>query len=79
VIQMCGGLGVQMRGRSVFPSMTFLESFRGWQSTWFYYNDVSSPGMSTGLPPYMSARMNAPRSLVVDEEEKAEVAVLVSL
>ena len=36
VIQMCGGLGIQMRSKSAFPAMTLPESVRGWQSTWFY-------------------------------------------
>jgi hypothetical protein len=57
--------------------MTFPESVRGWQPTWFYCKDVPSPGSSTSLPPFSSARLNAPRSLTVAEEEKAEVGILV--
>ena len=30
VIQMCGGLGVQMRGKSSFPAMILPDSVRGW-------------------------------------------------
>ena len=30
VIQICGGLGVQIMGRSSFPPMIFPESVRGW-------------------------------------------------
>ena len=33
VIQMCGGLGVQMRGKSSFLAMILPDSVRGWQST----------------------------------------------
>jgi hypothetical protein len=33
VTQMCGGLGIQMRGRSAFPTMSFPDSVTGWQST----------------------------------------------
>ena len=39
VIQICGGLGVQMRSKSAFPAMTLPESVLGWQSTWFYCQD----------------------------------------
>jgi hypothetical protein len=77
VIQMCGGLGIQVRGRSALPAMSFPELVRNWQSTWFYCNDVPYPGMSTGLPPFSLARPNTPRSLSVTEEEKAEVGILV--
>lgn len=70
VIQMCGGLGIHMRGRSSFPPMTFPESVRGWQSTWFYCKDVPTPGQSTGLPPFSLERLRAPRSLTVEEHEK---------
>src|SRR3954465_5672109 len=51
VVQMCGGLGFQMRGMGAFPAMTLPDSVRGWQSTWFYCQDQSKPGQSTGLPP----------------------------
>ena len=33
VIQMCGGLGIQTRGKSSFPAMILPDSVRGWQST----------------------------------------------
>ena len=52
VIQMCGGLGIQMRKSSTFPPMTLPESVRSWQSTWFYCEDIPTPGHSTGLPPF---------------------------
>ena len=52
VIQMCGGLGIQMRGKSSFPAIILPESVRGWQSTWFYCKDQPTPGQSTGLPPF---------------------------
>ena len=77
VIQMCRGLGIQMIGRSSFPPMTFPESVRGWQSTWFYCKDIPTPGQSTGLPPFSLERLCTPHSLTVEEEEKGEVAILV--
>ena len=76
VIQMCGGLGVQMRSKSAFPAMTLPESVRGWQSTWFYCQDQSTPGQSTGLPPFSMSRVNKPSSLKVVPEEKAQVKML---
>jgi len=65
VIQMCGGLGIQMRGKSSFPAITLPESVRGWQSTWFYCKDKPTPGQSTGLPPFSMARVEKPSALKV--------------
>ena len=76
MIQMCGGLGVQMRSKSAFPAMTLPESVRGWQSTWFYCQDRSMPGQSTGLPPFSMSRVSKPSSLKVVPEEKAQVKML---
>ncbi|XBI77011.1 hypothetical protein VPH35_070182 [Triticum aestivum] len=76
VIQMCGGLGVQMRGKSAFPAMTLPDSVRGWQSTWFFCQDQPTPGQSTGLPPFSMSRVNKPSSLKVLPEEKAQVKLL---
>ncbi|KAE8809745.1 Aspartic proteinase nepenthesin-1 [Hordeum vulgare] len=78
VIQLCGGLGIQKRGRSTYPQMTLPESVRNWQSTWFYCNDVASPNMLTGLPPITLDRPTAPRTITVFEDEKAEVEMLVA-
>ena len=77
VIQMCGGLGVQKRKRSSFPPMTLPESVRGWQSTWFYCQDIATPGQSTGLPPFSFDRIQTPSSLKVTAAEKAETGMLV--
>src|SRR4051812_43535988 len=77
VIQMCGGLGIQMRGKSSFPAMTFPESVRGWQSTWLYCKDQATPGQTTGLPPFSLNRAEKLSSLKVTPEEKAQVKVLV--
>ena len=77
VIQMCGGLGIQMRGKSSFPAITLPESVRGWQSTWFYCKDQPTPGQSTGLPPFSMAHVEKPSALKVTPGEKAEVKVLV--
>ena len=71
VIQMCGGVGIQMRGKSSFPAIILPESVRGWQSTWFYCQDQTTPGQSTGLPPFSMDRVNKPSSLKVLPEEKA--------
>ena len=78
VIQLCGGLGLQKRKGSKFPALTLPESVRGWQSTWFYCNDVASPNMLTGLPPFTLARPSTPPSLIVAEEEKANVGILMN-
>ena len=77
MIQMCGGLEIQMRGKSTFLAMILPESVRGWQSTWFYYKDQPTPGQSTGLPPFTMDRVRKPSSLKVLPEEKAQVRVLV--
>ncbi|SPT20405.1 unnamed protein product [Triticum aestivum] len=77
VIQLCGGLAIQTRGKSSFPSITFPESVRGWQSTWFYCQDQATPGQSTGLPPFSLDQAQKPVSLKVTPEEKAQVKVLV--
>ena len=77
MIQMCGGLGIQMRGKSTFPAMILPESVRGWQSTWFYCKDQPTPCQSTGLPPFSMARVEKPSALKVTPEEKEEVTVLV--
>ena len=66
-----------MRGSNSFPAMTFPESVRGWQSTWFYCQVVLSPGQSTGLPPFSLERLRAPCSMTVEAHEKSEVAILV--
>ena len=73
---MCGGLGVQMRGKNSFPAMILPDSVRGWQSTWFYCKDQLTPGQSTGLPPFSMDRVRKPSSLKVIPEEKAQVQVL---
>ena len=77
MIQMCGGLGIQMRGEISFPAMILPDSVRGWQSTWFYCKDQPTPRQSTGLPPFTMDRVRKPSSLKVLPEEKAQVKVLV--
>ena len=79
MIQMCGGLVVQMRGKSAFPAMILPDSVRGWQSTWIYYKDQPMPGQSTGLPPFSMERVRKPSSLKVIPEEKAQFKVLSSV
>src|SRR3954464_15072434 len=65
-----------MWGKSAFPSMTLPDSVRGWQSTWFYCKDKSTPGHSIGLPPFSLARVQKPTTLKVTPAEKVEVAML---
>ena len=77
VIQMCGGLGIQMRGKSTFPIMILPDSIRGYQSTWFYCKDQLTPGQSTGLPPFTMERVEKPSPLKVTPAEKVEVNMLV--
>ena len=77
VIQMCGGLGIQMRGKSTFLAMILPESVRGWQSTWFYCKDQPTPGQSTGLPLFSMDRVEKPSPLKVTPAEKVEVNMLV--
>ena len=65
-----------MRSKSTFSAMTLPESVRGWQSTWFYCQDESTLGQSTGLPPFSMDRVDKPSSLKVLPEEKAQVKML---
>ena len=74
---MCGGLGIQKRQRSSFPSMTLPESVRGWQLIWFYCLDVATPGQSTGLPPFSVDRVQTPSLLKVTAAERVEMDMLV--
>ena len=78
VIQLCGGMGIQKRSRSTYPQITLPQSVRNWQSTWFYCNDIASPNMSTGLPPFTLERPTAPRTINVFDDEKTEVRMLVN-
>ena len=57
--------------------MTLPESVRGWQSTWFYCQDLATPGQSTGLPHFTIARVQAPSSLKVTAAESVETNMLV--
>ena len=77
MIQMCGGLGIQMRNKSTFPAMILPESVRGWQSAWFYCKDQPTPGQSTGLPPFSIGQVEKPSPLRVTPAENVEVNMLV--
>ena len=57
--------------------MTLLESVRGWQSSWFYCQDVAAPGQSTGLPPISFDRVQTPAPLKVTAAETMETRMLV--
>ena len=76
VTQLCGGLGIQVRGGSAFPKMSFRESIKGWEGTWFYCTDGPSGPNQLGIPSYSKEWVRAPESLVVVKEEKAELCIL---
>ena len=57
--------------------MTLPESVRGWQSSWFYCQDVAAPGQSTGLPPFSFDRVQTPAPLKVTAAETMETRMLV--
>ena len=74
---MFGGLGIQKRKGSAFPAMTLPGSVRGWQSTWFYCQDVETPGQLTGLPHFSFDRVQTPAPLKVTAGEIMETRMLV--
>ena len=74
---MCGGLGIQKRNRNAFPAVTLPVSVRGWQSSWFYCQDVATPGHSTGFPPFSFDRVQNPAPLKVTAAETMEMRMLV--
>ena len=57
--------------------MTLLESVRGGQSTWFYCQDVATPGQSTGLPHFTFDRVQTPSPLQVTATENMEMKMLI--
>ena len=57
--------------------MTLPESVRGWQSTWFYCQDVVAPSQSTGLPHFLFDRVQTPAPLKVTAAEAVETKMLV--
>ena len=57
--------------------MTLPESVRGWQSTWFYCQDVPTLAQSTGLPPFSFDRVQTPSSLKVTAAERMDTDMLV--
>ena len=57
--------------------MTLPESVRGWQSTWFYCQDVTTSGQSTGLPHFTFDHVQTPSPLKVTAAENVEMKMLV--
>ena len=57
--------------------MTLPESVRGWQSSWFYCQDVATPGQSTGIPPFSFDRVQTPAPLKGTAVETMETRMLV--
>ena len=79
VTQLCGGMGIQVRGGRSFPKMSFPNCVKRWQGTWFYCRDVPSTQNQLGLPPYSSKRVRAPPTLTMVKEEKVGVDILSSM
>jgi len=52
--------------------MTLPKSVRGWQSTWFYCQNIATLGQSTGLPPFSLDCAQQPSSLKVTAVERVE-------
>lgn len=77
VAQLCGGLGIQLRGKVCFSHMTFLDSVKGWQESWFYCQDIPVGEGQSGLSPYSSERVRPAPKRTVSKEEKVEVDILV--
>lgn len=44
VIQLCGGLVIQLKGKGSFLTISFPDTVKMWQNTWFYYKDGPSTG-----------------------------------
>ena len=57
VTQLCRGMGIQVRGGRSFPKMSFPDSIKGWQGTWFYCSDIPSAHNQPGLTQYSSERV----------------------
>ncbi|XP_040242289.1 uncharacterized protein [Aegilops tauschii subsp. strangulata] len=55
--------------------MSFPDSLKGWQGTWFYCKDVPSANSLSGLPPYSAERVRAPPTLTLEKEEKVGVDI----
>ena len=56
--------------------MSFPNSVKGWQGTWFYCKDVPSANSQSGLPPYSTERVRAPLTLTIEKEEKVGIDIL---
>lgn len=77
VIQLCGGLGIQVKSSGTFPAIRFPETIKLWQNTWFYCKDIPTSGSQTGLPIYTGERFETLKSLRVSKDEKVDVDILV--
>ena len=73
----CGSSRIQLRGKGSFPTLNFPDTVKGWQSTWFYCNDVSVGEGQSGLPPYSTERIRRLPKLTVSKEKKVDVDLLV--
>lgn len=60
LIQLCGGLGVQLKKSGTYPELKFPDTIKGWQGTWFYCKDIPTSEYVTGLPPFSPERLPNP-------------------
>lgn len=77
VLQLYGGLGLQLRGKNSFPEMSFPDSVKDWQDSSFYCQDVRVGEGQSGLPPYLAERIQSAPSFSASKEEKVDVDILV--
>ena len=52
----CGSVTFNCRqGRQWYPKIPYLESVKGWTSTFFYCQDMAAPGRQVGIPAFVNA------------------------
>ena len=52
----CGSVTFNCRqGRQWYPKIPYLESVKGWTSTFFYCQDMAAPGRQFGIPEFVNA------------------------
>lgn len=79
LIQLCGGLGIQVKKTRTYPEMKFSDILRGWLETWFYCKDIPTSGSITSLPPFSSECLQKPskNNLRLTKAEKLDVDIMV--
>lgn len=76
-MQLCGGLGIQLMGKSSLPEMSFPDLVKNHHDSWFYCQEVPISEGHLGLPPYTVDRIQSAPSLTVSKEEKIDVYIFV--